>query len=167
MFHRLLRSLRRVFPAARQSSPPFLAQHADGPPLIGGFPDLDWSMRAANTVLDDARRHADTLVRSCPLGSTLAVRDLSFDRERGSLRLGFNHSAPLGNTAGPDPFFELVLAVNDAVTAENLEAAFTLGGLCVVLARAGCGRLLVEGLWEGKRYHIYGIPAVRSLLDTY
>ncbi len=159
MLHRLLGYLRRLtHPGQGEQA---LPRHSDAPVLSDGFPDLDWTMRVRNTVLDDARRAADAVVRTCPLGQVLSAAHLGFDRERGSLQLRLEHTRD-----GEPSTVSLVLAVDDPVIAENLEAACSLGGLHVVLARAGSGRLLVEGLWEGRRYHIYGIPAVRPLRDA-
>ena len=159
VLHRLLGYLRRlVHPGHGEQT---LLHRSDASVFSAGFPDVDWSMCTRNTVLDDARRAADAVVRSCPLGQVLSATYLGFDRERGSLQLRLACTRHGGPSA-----VSLVLAVDDPVTAEHLEAACSLGGLHFVLARAGYGRLLVEGLWEGRRYHIYGIPAVRPLLDA-
>ena len=140
MFRRVLSAIRR-----RSSVSP-----TGSPPLTGGFPDVDWSMRVENSVVRDARRQAEAVISSYPLGIGLRPAGVLFDHDRGSLRL-----QPQGRP-------ELVLAVADRVAAENIAAAFMLGGLSVSLARADLGLVLVEGLWEGRVYRLYGIPAIVS-----
>ena len=138
MFHRLLNALRRrLIPPA-----------PGGLPLAGGFPDIDWSMRVENNVVLDARRLAEAVTRSYPFGVGLQPADVLFDRTRGSLRL-----RPAGRP-------EIVLAVDDAAAAENIAAAFGLGGLTISISRAGFGLVLVEGVWDGRSYRLCGIPAV-------
>lgn len=108
----------------------------------------EWFRSVEQVVREQVRAEVDPLVRSLlpPSGSILS--GVVYDPARGSLLLSFDRS-------------RLVLAVDDHVAAAELEAAHQLGGLKLMLARCGVGLVAVEGLWEGRRYFLTGVPSVR------
>lgn len=112
-------------------------------------PAEEWFSSVEQVVREQVRAEVDPLVRSLlpPSGSILS--GVVYDPARGSLVLTFDKSR------------RLVLAVDDHVAAAELEAAQQLGGLKLMLARCGVGLVAVEGLWEGRRYFLTGVPSVR------
>jgi len=107
----------------------------------------EWFRLAEQSVLDQVRAEVDPLVRALlpPSGSLLL--DVVYDAIRGSLVLAFEQGR------------RIVLAVGDPRTAAELEAAHRLGGLKVMLVRCGVGLVAVEGLWEGQRLFLTGVPS--------
>lgn len=96
-------------------------------------------------VLSDAREQAERVITET-LDLAAEVNGLVFDERNGSLKLQFAEGG------------RLALAVSDAAAAMQLATAWGLGGLQLRLARCGVGVLAVEGLWEGQRFLLTGVP---------
>jgi hypothetical protein len=137
VFERLKRLITNRSPRRVEETPPEV--------LI----DPDWSLTMVSGVLSDVRREAEELcARITPLVGVEPVF-LEFDPVRGSLRL---------NVEGLP---SLAVATSDATSAQELAAAFRLGGLRVSLRRTEVGILEIFGCWEGRWYQVRGIPAER------
>ena len=112
-------------------------------------PVEEWFRSVEQAVREQVRAEVDPVVRSLIPPSGSVLREVVYDAVRGSLVLTFDQSR------------RVVLAVDDHVAAAELEAAHRLGGLKLMLARCGVGLLAVEGLWEGRRFFLTGVPSAR------